>query len=128
MLAESPQSSPAEVTYPSNSVRELPPTQRTPTTALVDFDGEVTRVRANNVRGGRVSRQCIGFSVHVGVLLVVALVALTMMIIEHFGNNAFFFWSSLLTFAIGAILPAPKLQKNRDATAAATTSAVVAQQ
>lgn len=49
-----------------------------------------------------------------------------MMIIEHFGNNAFFFWSSLLTFAIGAILPAPKLQKNRDATA--TTSAVVAQQ
>lgn len=71
------------------------------------------------------SRQCIGFSVHVGVLLVVAVVALTMMIIEHFGNNAFFFWSSLLTFAIGAILPAPKLQKNRDA---ATTSAVVAQQ
>ncbi len=109
-------------------MRELPPTQRTPTTALVDFDGEVTRVRAHNVRGGRVSRQCIGFSVHVGVLLVVAVVALTMMIIEHFGNNAFFFWSSLLTFAIGAILPAPKLQKNRDATATATTSAVVAQQ
>ena len=102
-------------------MRELPPTQHTPTTALVDFDGEITRVRANSVRGGRVSRQCIGFSVHVGVLLVVAIVALTMMIVEHFGNNAFFFWSSLLTFAIGAILPAPKLQK-RDATATTTNT------
>lgn len=119
MQAESEQSSPAEVTYPSNSVRELPPIQRTPTTALVDFDGEVTRVRANTVRGGRCSRQCIGFSVHVGVLLVVAIVSLVMMIVEHFGDSAFFFWSSLLTFAIGAILPAPKLQKSGNATSAA---------
>lgn len=86
--------------------------QHTPTRAVINFDGEITRVRAHTVQKRVLTRQCIGFSVHVALLAVVGITSLIMMItIRDVKNPAFFFWNSLLTFSVGAILPAPSLKK-----------------
>ena len=85
--------------------------QRTPVQTVIDFEGNVTRVRTNTLIGGRCSKNCIGFFAHAVALAIMLIVGLTMAIISGFGSVAFGYWSSLFTFAVGGFLPNPKIKK-----------------
>lgn len=87
---------------------------------LVDFDGNVQNVRAHSVRGGRMTRSCLTFLIHVLVLVSVAILGATMAIIHGYGNEGFAFWISLFTFAIGNFVPEPKIKKTKPGDALAT--------
>lgn len=84
---------------------------RTPVQTVIDFEGNVTRVRTNTLIGGRCSKNCIGFFAHAVALAVMLIVGLTMAIISGFGSASFGYWSSLFTFAVGGFLPNPKIKK-----------------
>ena len=84
--------------------------KRTPSTAVIDFDNHVTMVRANNIRGGRVTRGCLSFVLHCAALLIVGVVGLVMAIISGWGTSSFNFWISLFTLSVGGFLPNPKIE------------------
>lgn len=100
-----------EVLQRPTIMEPVPMAQRTPTEAVIDFDGNIRRVRANHIRGGRCTRSCLGFSVHVAVLSIAALVGLSMAIVMRDDTEQFHLWLGLFTLALGAFLPSPKLKK-----------------
>ncbi len=90
--------------------------ERTPTETVIDFDGNVTRLRTHKLIGGRTSRSCVTFTIHSTILASLVVLGAVMSVIAWFGNNSsgLGIWMSLLTFAVGAFLPAPKIKKARD--------------
>ncbi len=98
-----------------SSPAEPPPTNapntRTPVQTVIDFEGNVTRVRTHTLIGGRCSKNCLAFFFHTIALAVLLIVGLVMAIISGFGSVAFGYWSSLFTFAVGGFLPNPKIKK-----------------
>lgn len=83
---------------------------RTPTEAIVDFDGNIQTVRANEVTF--TNRVCNGkalaFWVHVLSLMIALISGLVMMIVlNNVEAPSFSFWAGIFTFAIGAFIPSP---------------------
>jgi hypothetical protein len=94
----------------SDSTEEAKPSpQKTPSTAIIDFDNQLRVVRARHIRGGRISRSCVTFVFHCVALALVGTVGLVMAIIAGWGSESFNFWISLFTLAVGGFLPNPKL-------------------
>ena len=87
--------------------------RRTPTEAIVNFDGEIQTVRANEVTFTNrcCNRQALSFWTHVLILSVAFLVSLVLMIVfSVFGDvnsPKFTFWTGIFTFSVGAFLPSP---------------------
>lgn len=89
--------------------------ERTPSQALVDFDGDVQMVRAHYVKQLCCSRQCLGFSFHCLALLIACIVGLVMMVISSPNSAVFGLWSSLFSFGVAGFLPAPKIKSGNPA-------------
>ncbi len=109
-------SSPAEESLTVGRRTPSPPErrQRTPTETVIDFDGNVTRLRTNKLHRSAVTRSCVSYLVHVVILAATAATGLTMAIISGYGSPAFAFWCSFFSFAIGAFIPSPKLKRDTD--------------
>jgi hypothetical protein len=99
---------------PSDEQPRVQP-QRTPSVALIDFDGNTKIVRANSVRRVCATRQCLNFCIHCVVLFIVMMLGLTMMIARGMSSPDFPVWSSIFTLGVGAFLPEPKISKDDDA-------------
>ncbi len=96
--------------YCNASTEELERPHRTPTQAIVNFDGEVTTVRANTVRQLCCSKECVSFSMHCVALLIALIVGLVMMVIRGSGSPEFGLWTAIFSFGVGGFLPNPKLK------------------
>jgi len=93
------------------TVQVSAPSSRTPVQTVIDFEGNVTRVRTHRLIGGRCSKNCLAFFFHTIALSILLVVGLVMAIISGFGSVPFGYWSSLFTFAVGGFLPNPKIKK-----------------
>ena len=91
-----------------NGLRQLDNERRhTPSTAIVDFDGDITTVRAHHVRLCVPSRQCMTFCVQTIAIGVLFIVSLTMLIVTPPTDVVFNVWLSLFSVAIGVFIPSP---------------------
>ena len=89
---------------------EIPVFKRTPTHALVDFDGNVSVVRAQHVRRVMCGRKSLTFFAHMLALMLALITGLVMMIVIGYGNSGFSVWSSIFALGVGGFLPNPKLK------------------
>lgn len=86
--------------------------QRTPTHGIVDFDGNVTVVRARTLRQFCCQRNCLTFAFHSSALILLIVAGLAMMILRGSNSPEFGLWSGMLSLGVGGFLPEPKI--NRD--------------
>ena len=81
--------------------------RRTPSVALIDFEGNAKIVRANSVKRHIVNRQCLSFFFHCAALLIAMLTGITMMIVRGMTSPDFSIWSSIFALGVGGFLPQP---------------------
>ena len=87
--------------------------ERTPTHATIDFDGNVTRVRANTLTSAWISRATVTYICHVLALAVCIVLGITMALVSGFNTVAFGYWMNLFSLGVGGFLPQPKI-KDKD--------------
>lgn len=93
-----------------NNNSDSQPHPRTPSMALVNFDGDVDLVRAQRVRVICFSKSCVTFSMHATALFVATILGLVMMILNQGDTAAFALWSGLFGFGIGGFTPNPRIK------------------
>lgn len=90
---------------------QVSPQRRTPSHALVDFDGNVQVVRAHEiVHMTWCGKQTLVFWAHTLALMMAMVSGLTMMILHGTSSPDFAFWSAMFSLGIGGFLPQPKLK------------------
>lgn len=90
-----------------------PPLQHTPTQAVIDFDGNVTRVRAHTLQSAWIGRPTVTYMCHVLALLICIVLGITMALISGFNTVGFGYWMNLFSLGVGGFLPQPKV-KDKD--------------
>lgn len=88
-------------------------TRRTPSHAIVDFDGNIQVVRAQHLVRPRCGRQSLAFWAHTLALMMAAISGLVMMIVRGTSSVEFGFWSGIFSFGVGGFLPNPKLKNDQ---------------
>jgi len=84
---------------------------RTPKQTYINFEGDMTQLRTDQIVGGKLTRSCTGFLIHIIVLAVAAIVGLVQAIRIGYGQPEFAIWMSLFNLAVGGMLPNPSLKK-----------------
>lgn len=100
----------------TNDATRTPPNdvqQHTPTQAVIDFDGNVTRVRAHTLKSAWIGRATVTYVCHVLALLICIVLGITMALVSGFNTVAFGYWMNLFSLGVGGFLPQPKI-KDKD--------------
>ncbi len=100
----------------SNAEESSPSRQQTPTTAVLNLDGSIQRVRAHNVVRFRLTSGLLNFALHATILFA-ALAIGTVLVFVNLANTAgvpFQLGVGLMTFAIGGFLPNPQHKEDVD--------------
>lgn len=79
-------------------------------TALIGLDGDITTVKAHDIKYCVPTKETAGFIVQMIVLCGIIVTSITMLIISESNSIQFSVFQSLLTFAIGVLIPSPKPQ------------------
>jgi len=101
----------------SNAEESSHSRQQTPTTAVLNLNGTIQRVRAHNVVRFRLTSGLLNFALHATTLLA-ALAIGAVLVFTNLGNTAgvpFQLGVGLTTFAIGGFLPNPQHKEDIDA-------------
>lgn len=90
--------------------------QQTPTTAVLNLNGSIQRVRAHNVVRFRLTSGLLNFALHATTLLAALAIGAVLVFINlsNTAGTAFQLGVGLTTFAIGGFLPAPKHEEPAD--------------
>lgn len=111
----------------SNAEESSPSRQQTPMNAVLNLDGSIQRVRAHNVVRFRLTSGLLNFALHATILLAALAIGMVLVFINMHDTAGvpFQLGVSLLTFAIGGFLPAPKYKNDEaDTTLIGDTNAV----
>ena len=87
--------------------------QRTPSRAIIDFDGNVQTVRAHSLHRLCCGRKSLTFLAHVFALAVAMITGLVMMVVSGTTSPDFGLWSAIFSIGLGGFLPQPKQKRDK---------------
>lgn len=90
----------------------LMPRERTPEHAVQNFEGEFDIVHARNVTARRCNKNCLNFWFIGGVMMAITVVCIVMLAVNGLEAPGTAYWQTLLTFAIGVMVPNPKYKSS----------------
>lgn len=86
--------------------------QRTPVAAIVNFEGDVTSVRAHTLVTRWVTKPCLHFCIHSIALAACMILGMVMMLCTPYSSPEFSWWAGLFNLGLGGFLPQPEMKMN----------------
>lgn len=84
--------------------------QHTPEHAVQNFDGTFNVIHARNVRTRKCDKNCLNFWFLGGLMIAITLVSIALIAVQGLDSTQGRFWQTMLSFAIGVVVPNPKYQ------------------
>lgn len=83
----------------------------TPEHAVQNFDGTYDVIHARNINRRKCDQSCLNFWLVGGLMIVVAIVSIVLIAVQGLDSTQGRFWQTLLSFAIGVVVPNPKYKR-----------------
>jgi anti-sigma-K factor RskA len=88
------------------------PREHTPEHAVQNFEGEYDIIHARNVSTRRCNKDCLNFWFIGAVMISIVVVCVVMLAVNGTTDPGAPYWQTLLTFAIGVMVPNPKYKSS----------------
>lgn len=85
-------------------------TEHTPEHAVQNFEGGYDVIHARNLRTRKCDRSCLNFWFVGGLMILLVIVSIAMIALYGLESTQGRFWQTMLSFAIGVVVPNPKIK------------------